>query len=286
MRLEDFPKDPRYTAKVTKTEPITEDGSDVEVRELVLEVDKPGFTFEPGQSIGVLVEGAKEFGQPLHHRLYTVADTPQAKNNGKQKVTIVVRRCNYVDDYSGEEYKGVNSNYLCDRKPGDEITITGPFGMPFKVPEDRTANLLLIGAGTGIAPFRALIKHIYKNVPDWKGKVWLLYGAHSGLELLYMNKKRDDFTNYYDEDTFEAFKALSPRPEWADPIAWDYAIEDRAEEIAELLEKDNTYVYVAGQKRIRDSLDALFGALCGSPTAWEARKAKLIEQGRWVELIY
>lgn len=286
MRLEDFPKDPRYTAKVLKTEPITEDTADIEVRELVIEVDKPGFSFEVGQSIGVLVTGAPEFGQPLHHRLYTVADTPEAAKNGKPEVTIVVRRCNYVDDYSGEEYKGVNSNFLCDRKPGDEITITGPFGMPFQVPEDRTANLLLIGAGTGIAPFRALVKHIYKNVSDWKGKVWLLYGAQSGLELLYMNKKRDDFTNYYDKDTFEAFKALSPRPEWADPIAWDYAIEDRAEEITELLDKKNTYVYVAGQKRIRDSLDALFGALCGSPTGWEAHKAKLIEQGRWVELIY
>jgi ferredoxin--NADP+ reductase len=111
-------------------------------------------------------------------------------------------------------------------------------------------------------------------------------GAQSGLELLYMNKQRDDFANYYDEDTFEAFKALSPRPEWADPIAWDYAIEDRAEEIAELLGQESTYVYVAGQKRIRDSLDALFGALTGSADAWEQKKAGLIAEDRWVELIY
>ena len=111
----------------------------------------------------------------------------------------------------------------------------------------------------------------YYRVLEAQGKVRLLYGAHSGLELLYMNSKRDDFTNYYDEDTFEAFKALSPRPEWADPIAWDYAIEDRAEEIAELLEQEDTYVYVAGQKRIRESLDALFGALAGSTEAWAAK---------------
>ena len=229
MRLEDYPKEPRYTATVLKTEPITEEGAEVEVRELVMEIDKPGFSFEVGQSIGVLVEGAAEFGKPLHQRLYTVADAPGAAADGKPEVTIVVRRCSYIDDYSGEEYIGVNSNFLCDRKPGDQVIITGPFGIPFKVPEDRTANLILIGMGTGIAPFRALVKHIYKNVPDWKGKIWLLYGAQSGLELLYMNKQRDDFTNYYDEDTFQAFKALSPRPEWADPIAWDYAIEDRAE---------------------------------------------------------
>jgi len=286
MRLEDYPKEPRYTATVLKTEPITEEGAEVEVRELVMEVDKPGFSFEVGQSIGVLVEGEPAFGKPLHHRLYTVADTPETQPDDRPEITIVVRRCSYIDEYSGEEYIGVNSNFLCDRKPGDEVTITGPFGIPWTVPEDKHANLVLIGMGTGIAPFRAFVKHIHRNVPEWRGKIWLLMGAQSGLELLYMNKQRDDFTNYYDEDTFEAFRALSPRPEWADPIAWDYAIEDRAEEIAELLGQESTYVYVAGQKRIRDSLDALFGALTGSTDAWEQKKAGLIAEDRWVELIY
>lgn len=284
MRLEDYPTEPRYSATVRSSEPITEDNADVEVRELVLEVSDHAFDFEIGQSIGVLVEGSGDFGRSVHHRLYTVADTPTA--DGNPEVTIVVRRCNYIDDYSGEEFVGVNSNFLCDRKPGDQVTITGPFGMPFKVPEDRNANLLLIGLGTGIAPFRALIKHIYSNVGDWKGKVRLLYGAHSGLELLYMNNKRDDFTNYYDEETFEAFKALSPRPNWADPIAWDFAIEDRADEIWKMIEDERTYIYVAGQRAILESLDGLFGEMAESDTVWQKTKETLIEQGRWAELIY
>jgi ferredoxin--NADP+ reductase len=286
MRLEDYPKEPNYTATVLSTEAITEAGADVEVRELVLAVDKHEFDFKLGQSIGVLVKGPKEFGGSLHHRLYTVADLPQKDEQGNPEITIVVRRCNYIDAYSGEEYIGVNSNFLCDRKKGDTVTITGPFGMPFQVPEDKNANLFLIGMGTGIAPFRALVKHIYKNVGDWQGKIRLLYGARSGLELLYMNEKRDDFTNYYDEDTFEAFKALSPRPNWADPIAWDQAIEDRADEIWNLLSDEHTYVYVAGQKKIRDSLDALFSGMSGSTEGWAKTKAELIEQGRWVELLY
>jgi ferredoxin--NADP+ reductase len=284
MRLEDYPTEPRYAATVLSSEPITEDGSDVEVCELVLEVADHDFDFEIGQSVGVLVEGSGEFGRSVHHRLYTVADTP--KTDGNPEITLVVRRCNYIDDYSGEEFVGVNSNFLCDRKPGDEIMITGPFGMPFRVPEDRNANLLLIGLGTGIAPFRALVKHIYRDVGDWKGKVRLLYGAHSGLELLYMNSKRDDFTNYYDEETFEAFKALSPRPNWADPIAWDFAIEDRADEIWKMVDDPHTYVYVAGQRAILDSLDDLFGEMAESSAVWAKKKAELIEAGRWAELVY
>ena len=286
MRLEDYPTEPRYTATVLRSEPVTDEGADVEVRELVLEVDRDEFNFDIGQSIGVLVEGPAEFGRSLHHRMYTVADTPSKKGKAKPEITIVVRRCNYIDDYSGEEYAGVNSNYLCDRKPGDKLSITGPFGLPFKVPEDKGANLLLIGLGTGIAPFRAFLKHIYQEIGDWQGKVRLLYGARSGLELLYMNDKRDDFARYYDEGTFEAIQALSPRPNWADPIAWDYAIEERSEEILSMLDDEHTYVYVAGLVPIRDALDRVFANMLGSAESWSKKKAELMDAGRWVELLY
>jgi len=286
MRLEDYPKEPRYAATVLTTERITDDSADAEVRELVLEVDRHEFNFEIGQSIGVLVEGPKEFGGSLRQRLYTVADTPRPKGKARPQITLVVRRCDYIDDYSGEQYAGVNSNFLCDRRPGDKLSITGPFGLPFTVPEDKSANLLLIGLGTGIAPFRAFVKHIYQEVGDWEGKVFLLYGAQSGLELLYMNDKRDDFARYYDEETFEAFHALSPRPNWADPIAWDYAIEDRSEEILNMLDDEHTYVYVAGLVPIRNALDRLFGNMVGSPESWSKKKTELMGAGRWVELLY
>lgn len=286
MRIEDYPTEPQFDATVLKSERITEELSDVEVRELVLEVDNHDFNFEVGQSIGVLVKGPEEFGGSIHHRLYTVADTPSLKTPGKPEITIVVRRCSYIDDYSGEEYIGVNSNYICDRKTGDRLKITGPFGLPFKIPKDKSTNLLLIGLGTGIAPFRALVKKIYQQEGGWKGKVMLLYGARSGLELLYMNSKRNDFTRYYDEDTFEAIKALSPRPNWVDPIAWDYAIEERAEEIWNMLADGRTHVYVAGLEPIRDTLDRLFANMCGSKDVWAKQKAELIEKGRWAELLY
>jgi ferredoxin--NADP+ reductase len=285
MRLEDYPKEPRFDATVLSTERITDEGADAEVRELVLEVDRDEFNYEIGQSVGVLVEGPAEFGGSLRQRLYTVADTPSAKGD-KPKIRLVVRRCDYIDDYSGEQYAGVNSNYICDRKPGDKLYITGPFGLPFTVPDDKKANLLLIGLGTGIAPFRAFVKHIYQDIGDWEGKVRLLYGARSGLELLYMNDKRDDFARYYDEDTFEAFQALSPRPNWADPIAWDHALEERGGEILDMLDDEHTYVYVAGLVPIRDSLDKVFANMLGSAESWAKKKADLMEAGRWVELLY
>jgi ferredoxin--NADP+ reductase len=283
--LADYNTEKKYKAIVQKTERLTPADTE-EVREIELEVQDKSFDCQVDQSFGVLVNVKKsEFGNPYHHRLYSVADLP-AKSAGKTNITMLVKRCSYVDEFNGEVYLGVGSNFLCDRKVGDEVTITGPFELPFRAPEDKTANLILIGMGTGIAPFRAFIKHIYKNVRDWKGKIRLFYGAKSGLELLYLNDKDGDLTNYYDEDTFEAFAALSPRPEFSDPIALDAAIESRAEEIIEMLSKSNTYIFVAGYDKIHENLNKAFSKILGSKEKWETRKAELIAGKKWAEVIY
>jgi ferredoxin--NADP+ reductase len=284
MNLDDYDKTERFTATVLSTARITSDDADAEIREIVLEVEREDFGYSPGQSIGILIPGPHEFGHDFHFRLYSVADTATA--DGNPCITIAVRRCGYIDEYSGERFEGIASNYICDRKPGDTLEITGPYGYAFEVPEDNDANLILIGAGTGIAPFRAFVKHIYKDLGGWQGKVRLFYGAQTGLELAYMNDERDDFTQYYDEETFEAFKAVSPRPNWADPIAWDYCLEERSAEILEMLDEPNTYVYVAGLSNVREDLDKVFADMTGSPERWERRRAELVAGGRWTELLY
>jgi ferredoxin--NADP+ reductase len=286
MNLEEYQTGARYAAKLVSSERITSDASDVEVRELVLDVERADFSFELGQCIGVMAPAPPGFGHAHHFRLYSIADLPAEGAAGLPRIKICVRRCSYVDEYSGEEYKGVASNYLCDLRAGDGVVVTGPFGIPFDVPDELDANLILIGSGTGIAPFRALVKHIYGDVPDWKGRIWLFYGARSGLELLYMNDERDDFAQYYDRETFEAFKALSPRPSWTESPAWEQAIEGRAEELWEMLGSPKTYVYVAGLEMMLAELDAVLAGVAGSKEAWERRKAELRAGKRWVELVY
>jgi len=286
QHLEEYDTTTRSKARVVASERITPERSEEEVREIVLEVDRADFPYLLGQSVGVLAPGAAEFGKKDHLRLYSVADLPERGPSGLPRIKIAVRRCSYIDDYSGERYPGVASNYLCDLKPGDDLTLAGPFGLAFEVPEEHDANLILIGSGTGIAPFRALVKHIYRNVPDWRGPVWLLYGARSGLELLYMNEKKDDFSQYYDEETFRAFKALSPRPSWSDPIGWDQAIEERGDELWLLLGQPKTYVYVAGLEKSIAGLDSVLARLAGSQEKWLRRKAELAAGKRWLELVY
>ena len=285
MRLQDYDHGQRYVATLLDTQRITPEGG-VEVRELRLELAAPDFRGTAGQSVGVIVPGPHALGHAHHFRLYSLAADCEPDASGIAHVTLCVRRCNYIDEYSGEEYRGVASNYLCDLKPGDRITINGPFGLPFEIPEDPATDLLLISMGTGIAPFRAFVAGLYRRHPDWQGKVRLFHGAMSGLELLYMNDERDDFGEYYDRATFQAFKALSPRPHWADPVAMDYAIEERAAEVQDMLSGDTCRVYVAGKSDILETLDKVFAGLAGSMDAWRERKEQLRAERRWFELVY
>lgn len=295
MRLQDFDRGEHYTARVLSNTAITAPEAAEEVRELVLEIERPDFGYAIGQSVGVIIEGPfkgqaerpdLELGHSHHFRLYTVADTPQLRDNGKPEITLCVKRCNYIDAYSGERYPGIASNHLCGLRADQELTINGPFGLPFELPDDPDADLLMIGMGTGIAPFRAFVKHLYQEVGSWQGKVRVFFGARSGLELLYMNDQRDDFSQYYDEETFAAFKALSPRPGWGDPIAMGEALEQRAEEVLAILTSDKGCIYVAGREDILQTLEKVFSTLLGSSEDWGKLKVELQRSKRWQELIY
>lgn len=282
--LSDYNNTVQHKARIKSTRRLTPENTE-EIREIILEVQDPDFKCKVDQSFGVLVQYDSPFGKNIHHRFYSVADLPDVSKQNTT-LTMLVKRCSYVDEFSGERYEGVASNYLCDRREGDEITITGPHSLPFVVPEDKQASIILIGMGTGIAPFRAFVKHIYTHVSDWHGKIRLFYGARSGLELLYLNDKDGDLTNYYDQKTFEAFYALSPRPMWADPIALDKAIEGKAEEIKDMLSQNNCYVYIAGYGKILQQLDNAFSNIVGSKEKWDTRKAELKAGNKWAEIIY
>lgn len=279
MQLKDFDTHRRYHGTIHTSQRLTPMNAD-EVRELIISLEANVPDFAVGHCLGVIVPTHPLTRQHEHFRLYTVAgferDTLQTAS-----MRLLVKRCDYLDPYSGEHYPGIASNYWCDRKPGDVVTICGPYGLPFTLPTDTQSNILMIGMGTGIAPFRAFVQHIYASHGGWQGQVRLFYGAQSGLELAYMNNERNDFAQYYDHATFKAFQVLSARPGWnATP---DFA--SQHSEIWRLLNSD-TYVYVAGLASIYQALNDALIQLAGSVAAWNTLKQRLIASKRWTELIY
>ncbi|TVQ24292.1 MAG: oxidoreductase [Spirochaetaceae bacterium] len=274
-----------YVATVKTSERITPPGAE-EVRHIVLNIPDATFSYVEGQSIGVLAPAPKDFGNENHFRLYSIANAREGENDDLAEIAIAVRRCFYIDEISGERYPGVASNFLCDRGPGDEIRIAGPYGRQFQAPRDNTCNILMIGVGTGIAPFRAFMKHIYGEKKEWKGQVRLFYGARTGMELLYMNDKKNDLANYYDQETFKAFEALSSRPHLDSEPDIETAIKENAKEVWSLIEDPKTYIYVAGLSSLEKKLDAVISGMAGSEEAWQQKKQELIQSHRWSTLLY
>lgn len=273
------------TAVVTDSRRVSPLETD-EVRAIDLRIDEPAFRFHEGQSIGVLVPGPHAFGNKEHHRYYSIANARETSIEDEVSIQIIVRRCFYIDEISGEQYPGVASNYLCDAKPGDSITITGPYKSVFNIPKDKDSNMLMIGTGTGIAPFRAFIQHVYKNRGGWNGKVRLFFGDKTGLDLRYMNDVDKDLANYYTEDTFKAYQSISNRYLMSANEALELTMRDNAEEAWEMLHDPKTYVYIAGSRKTSDLLNKTLAGYAGSAEAWEETKQKMQAENRWSELIY
>jgi ferredoxin--NADP+ reductase len=285
MRLNDYDTTRQMTASVVNSTRITPENSETELRHIDLAVDSIDFNYQVGQSVGVLVPGPHEFGKKEYLRLYSIAGGGTG-DDFKPVISLLVKRCFYIDDYNGERYEGKASNYLCDLKKGDAVTLVGPYSLAFTLPKEKDANLLMIGLGTGIAPFRAFIKHIYSELGGWEGDVRLYHGAMSGFELAYMNDQNSDLKYYYDEATFKAFQALSPRPHFDVPVDLEGAIAQNGDEVWSLLQDPKTYVYVAGLRKISELLDEALVKIVGSPDMYQQQKARMIGEGRWAELIY
>jgi ferredoxin--NADP+ reductase len=285
MNAEAIDTDSIVPSVVVQSERITPADAD-EVRRLVLGVDDPAFRVRPGQNIGVLLAGDPAFGNTQHIRRYSVTDVAPMSDGDTVGLSILVRRCFYLDEVSGERYPGIASNFLCDAQPGQPVSLVGPYKNPFKLPDDPTANLLLIGSGTGIAPFRTMIQEAYRDGVEWQGSVRLFYGARTGMETLYRNQEDSDLALYYDKQTFEAFNSVASRPLADERDALQESLSAHLDTVWELMTASNTYVYLSGLRKAAEITERVLVERAGGAEAWSALKMRLIDEGRWSELLY
>ena len=272
-----------YTATLVRSERITPENSPEEVRHLVFHRTDPAFDCRMGQCVRVMAPG--QYGNRYHPRLYLIAENADARDGGVE-FALCVKRHSYIDDFNGERYPGIASNYLCDLKVGAEVEFAGPLGYPFEIPADRKAGILMIGMGTGIAPFRALIRTIYEKLGSWDGKVRLFYGAKTGLDMLYMNDENKDLAQYVYQPTFKAFQAISPRPAFDAPVELDKALEQNAAEVWEMVQDPATHLYLAGVGEMEESVENALITVAGSASAWQSAKGAMKATGRWHEVLY
>jgi Na+-transporting NADH:ubiquinone oxidoreductase subunit F len=103
---------------------------------------------------------------------------------------------------------GLVSSYIFNLKPGDKVTVSGPYGEFFA--KETNAEMVFVGGGAGMAPMRSHILDQLLRIKT-KRKVTFWYGARSRREMFY----EDVFNNLQEEyDNFKWYVALSdPQPE-------------------------------------------------------------------------
>ncbi len=129
-------------------------------------------------------------------RAYSMANHPAEGNI----IMLNIRIATPPWDRSANKWMDVNpgicSSYVFSRKPGDKVTISGPYGEFFINPTDR--EMVYIGGGAGMAPLRSHIFHLFHTEKtDRKVSYW--YGGRSKKELFYLDhfkRIEDEYSNF------------------------------------------------------------------------------------------
>ncbi len=135
--------------------------------------DGAPFSFIPGQFVTLHLQGPDK----IAHRSYSIANQPQGN---RLELSFA-----YVEG-------GLASQYLCGLQPGDCIEASGPHGL-LVLKEEKPARILLVGTGTGIAPYRSMLEQISDRLQqDPALEIVVIQGTRQAEDLLFL----DDFVAF------------------------------------------------------------------------------------------
>ena len=158
----------QFEGEIVQNVNLNDDGSTKETHHIEIVCDDE-IDFEPGDSVGILLEN-DELGlkneEKIAPRLYSVASS-KAEHGNEIHLTVSVLR--YKNE-KGEEVQGLFSGYLANLKEGEKLKFYISKNRQFKLPESEK-DVIMIGPGTGIAPFRAFLAQRSANSDE--GKNWL-----------------------------------------------------------------------------------------------------------------
>ena len=261
-------------ATVTGNFRLTAVDATCDIRHIILDFGTNSFPVLEGQSIGIIVPSTDERGQPHRMRLYSVASPRDGERPNTNNLALTVKRV--FENRQDGIFRGLASNYLCDLKQGARVQVIGPFGSTFLMPDDPLADVVMICTGTGSAPFRGFTERRRRAMPHAKGKLYLFFGARSPQELPYFGPLQKVSRQLLDQEL--VFSRLPDRPK-------EYVqnrMLTRAVDLATLLKRESTYIYVCGLRGMEAGVEGAFESICREHSiSWESCRAKLRQEGRF-----
>jgi sulfite reductase (NADPH) flavoprotein alpha-component len=214
-------------------------------REFVdLATDFPGVITDPQQLFHVL--------QRLTPRMYSIASSQKVHTDSVHTTVRVIRY-----EAHGRNRQGVASGQLGDRAGvGTTLPIFLHSNASFRLPEDTSAPVIMIGPGTGIAPFRAFLEE--RQATGQQGANWLFFGEQrEKLDFLY----REQFQEMLKAGTLKRLDTAFSRDQRNKVYVQD-RMQENAKELFEWLER-GAYFYVCGDatRMAKDVETALLDAI-------------------------
>ena len=149
-------------------------------------------------------------------RAYSMANHPAEGNIIMLTIRIATPPWDRAKNQWMDVNPGICSSFVFSRKPGDKVTISGPYGEFFI--KETQSEMIYIGGGAGMAPMRSHLFHLFHTLKTGR-KVTYWYGGRSKRELFYI----EDFRNIEKEfPNFKFFVVLS------DPIPDDNWVEKKS----------------------------------------------------------
>jgi ferredoxin--NADP+ reductase len=282
MPLNSFNNKNPFKAKVVSVERMVGPEATGETCDIIIKTSGK-IPYWEGQSYGVIPPGTKvnSKGKEVPHgvRLYSIASSRYGDAFDGQTTTLCVRRAVYTDPATGKEdpsKKGICSNLLCDAKPGQEITMTGPTGKVLLMPKDSNAVLICVATGTGIAPFRAFWRRcFFENVPNYEftGLFWMFMGVANSDSKLYDDEMQAMYETYPEQFRLDYALSREEKNRNGGKMYIQDKIEEYADEIFDLLD-GGAHIYFCGLKGMMPGIQDMLEKVC---------KQKSIDYSQWFE---
>jgi len=282
------PKNP-YVGKCLSNEELVGEGGIGTVRHLKFDISGGDLRYLEGQSIGIVPPGVDKNGKPEKLRLYSIASTQHGDDVDNKTVSLCVRQLEYKHPETGETVYGVCSTFLTGLEVGADVNITGPVGKEMLLPDDPAANIVMMGTGTGIAPFRAYLWRMFKDEEkkvntdyQFKGLAWLIFGIPTSPNILYKEELEEIQSNY--PDNFRLTYAISREQKNKDGgrMYIQHRCEEYADELWKMVKDEKTYVYICGLKGMEDGIDAALAAAAAKEgVEWSSYQKQLKKAHRW-----
>jgi len=189
--------------------------------------DFPGAVTTPQELFNVL--------QRLVPRLYSIASSQRAHSGVAETSVRVVRY-----ESHGRERQGVCSGQLGERTPvGTKLPVFLHANQNFRLPEDGSTPVIMVGPGTGVAPFRAFLEE--RQAMGASGDNWLFFGdQHEATDFLY----REQFQSMVSDGTLARLDLAFSRDQ-KEKIYVQDRMREHAAELYSWIER-GAYFYVCG----------------------------------------